>query len=68
MVCNRAINGAMDTMPEVEKKRCPGCGIEKPLETGFHIDRHTPDGRQGKCKTCRNHRSVETSKGYGIDS
>lgn len=68
MACNRVINGAMDTITTVKKKRCPGCGIEKPLDPGFHIDSHSPDGHQGKCKTCRNRRSVETSKGSGIDS
>lgn len=34
-------------------KRCSICGVEKPLETGFHRASTNRDGRQGRCKDCQ---------------
>lgn len=38
----------------VEYKRCKVCGTEKPLETGFYIDRRAKNGRSGTCINCAN--------------
>ena len=38
---------------EAQTKVCKGCGIEKPLDE-FHKDKYQKDGKQVKCKMCKN--------------
>jgi hypothetical protein len=42
-------------MPDL--KRCPSCGIDKPL-AAFFVRRASPDGRQSTCKTCMKDRDA----------
>lgn len=34
-------------------RRCSGCGLEKPLESGFHRSQTGRDGRSSRCKDCQ---------------
>jgi hypothetical protein len=38
-------------MPDLSTKRCPKCGMEKPL-VQFSPDKRAKDGRQSSCKEC----------------
>jgi len=40
-------------------KRCPDCGLTKPLEE-FPRNRNSKDGRHAYCKPCHNARTAET--------
>jgi len=40
-------------------KRCPHCGLTKPLEE-FPRNRNSKDGRHAYCKPCHNARTAET--------
>lgn len=39
-------------MNEPTGKRCPKCGVVKPLDQ-FHVARNKPDGRQTHCRECK---------------
>ena len=46
----------------MEGKVCSKCGVWKPLEE-YHKNKNYKDGRQSKCKECRNKPPKETREG-----
>jgi len=46
-------------------KRCGSCGQEKTLGH-FHVQKNSPDGKQGRCKACSSERRL--SYHYGLDA
>lgn len=46
--------------PKFMIKKCSKCNVDKDLETGFHANKISADGRHTQCKDCR--RPVESDR------
>jgi hypothetical protein len=55
------MNAESDALLPLETKRCPDCGIDKPLAE-FPRNKNYSDGRHSYCKPCHNARGKESKQ------
>jgi hypothetical protein len=50
-------------MPPPPGKKCPQCGVVKPVNRGFYRNKRAPDGRATWCKDCTKESNREQRRG-----